>query len=579
MNQSTAASKSILDKKSTLMWIFGNSLASGVGLGLPILIADLQWATDYITYAVTAFVTVGVWVGIAQWFILRRQFPLSPRWIFNSAIAPLVSLIFPLLLLPLSPYALLLTLITYPLTLALLQWQLLRHCFRPAHEWIFASVIATLVSSLTALTFGFVLANIFLSLWLGIVTILSGLLYGLLYGAITNISLKRLVKQKFVAAEQLKTRLDMPPDAKSWQVTLLPTLSLFLIAISWIVIIPPPPSLTAQTLPEWLIPLIIVGLLFTYTYLSILIHELGHLLFAIANGFEIQAFAVHRWIMSRRGRHWNLSKAKRQYAGGFVLPIPKSLKHFSRLGLMAMIFGGPLASFLLFCVGAILLSQQTSNFFVWLIIAFSGINLYMAIFNSLPLKLGYLRTDGRRLLDLIKNNPAGQRFAALYGINASLRQGIRPKDLASTFIEQAIALPENSSDHVTGLLMAYTYALDKGELEKAASYLDKALDLHLYFPELFRGALLLEGAFFEANVRNNTRAARQWFNKMTETALISPTALARAEAALLLAEGDYPAAREKAQQGLESVIKNRFFKGETIAEEERLSTILKEINA
>ncbi|MEO0647701.1 MAG: site-2 protease family protein [Cyanobacteria bacterium J06650_10] len=445
-----------LGKKFSMVWMLGNSLAYGVGLGLPILIADLQWSYDYAIHSVTAFITFGIWVGLAQWLILRRQFPLSSRWIFNAAITPLIAAILPLSLVSLSPYALLLTFITYPLTHALLQWQLLRKYFRPARGWIFVSAIAALLGSIIAITFGFVLANAYLFLWISIITALSGILYGLLYGAITIVGLHWLAKQEFVAAENAKSGLDMPPDAKSWQVTLLPTLGLFVIAILWIIVIPPLPQAAAQALPDWLIPLSIFGLLLAYIYLSILIHELGHLLFAIANGFEVQAFSVHRWIMARQGKSWKISRTNKQYAGGFVLPIPKSLKHFSQPALIAMIFGGPFASFLLFCAGAALLISPTwaNNFFVWLLIAFSGISLYMAIFNILPLKLGYLRTDGRRLLDLVKNNLAGQRFSALYGINASLRQGIRPKDLSPTFIEQAIALPENSSDHVTGLLMA-----------------------------------------------------------------------------------------------------------------------------
>lgn len=583
------ADQPTVDKQFRTRWILGNALAYSVGIGLPILFADLSLAYDYVLYATTAFLTASVWVGVAQWLILRQQFPISPQWMFNVAIAPLVSSVLPLTLLSTSPFALLLLFITYPLTHAVLQWQLLRQCFQPAtgqkikgwtvKGWIFTSAIATLLGSSTAITFGIVGADAFLFLPLGIIAIISGLFYGLLYGVITGRSLRQLTKQNYVAQPN-QTGLDVPPDAKSWQITLLPTVGLVAIAIAWIAIIPPLPVAAIESLPAWLFPLTVFGILFAYTYLAILIHELGHLLFALTRGFELKAFSVHRWILACQGKHWQIFKTQKRYAGGFILPIPKSLRHFSYPALMAMISGGPIASFLLFGIGTIPLFFPVwmNNIFVWLIVACSSISLHTAIFNALPLKLGYLRTDGRRLLDLAQNNPAGQRFAALYGVNASSKQGIRPGDLDPTFVEQAVALPENSSDHVAGLLIAYAHTLDRGELEKAGHYLDQALDLQLYFPELFRGSLLLEGTFFEAHIRHRAEAARQWFDKITETALIPPYALHRAEAALLLAEGNRTAAREKAQQGLESVLRDRFMKGDAIAEEERLSALLQKIN-
>ena len=368
-----------------IIWILCNIFAYGVGLGLPILVADLQWAYDYVGYIVTAIITFGFWVCLAQWLLLRRQIPLSPKWILNTAIAPVISAVLPLTLVSQSRYALLLIFITYPLTHALLQWRLLRKSYQPARGWILAGVLADLLSSAIVVAFFSVLSAAYLMLPVSVITTLSGMLYGLLYGAITSLGLRWLVKQAFIATEKDKSGLDVPPGTKSWQVTLLPTLGLFVIAILWLVVIPPPPSIASQVLPDWLIPLSIVGLLFAYIYVSILIHELGHLLFAIANGFEIQAVSVHRWIMSRSGKRWKLSKTQRQYAGGFVLPIPKSLKHFKSPALMAMIFGGPFASFLLFCAGAILLvfpqtDNFTANFFVWLLIAFSGTNLYKSIF-------------------------------------------------------------------------------------------------------------------------------------------------------------------------------------------------------
>ena len=142
-----------------------------------------------------------------------------------------------------------------------------------------------------------------------------------------------------------------------------------------------------------------------------------------------------------------------------------------------------------------------------------------------------------------------------------------------------LAVPEQSFDHVAGLLTAYSVALDKGELEIAGDYLDQALERHLYYPALFRSSLLLEGAYFEAYVRQQANIARAWFDKIEETALTSPYALLRAESAVLLAEGKLAEAQSKAEKGLESAQRDRFMIGSAITEIERLQTLLHNISA
>ncbi|MFK8183606.1 MAG: M50 family metallopeptidase [Phormidesmis sp.] len=565
-------------------WILANGLAHGFGISLPILVANWQLANNYVNHGTLAFATFCLWVGLAQWTVLRHAIPISPRWILNVAIAPLASVALPLVLFPVSPFALLLLFITYPITLALLQWQLLRQLFQPAWEWIIITLIATFSGGIIGVIFG-IISGTTLNFQPGLATLCSGVIYGVIYGAISYMGLRQVIRQKFVATEgRYKTGLDVPPTTSPWQITILPTMTLVIIGLAWTRFIPPLPTEALKNInPQWH-PLYIFAPL-VYLFASILIHEMGHLLFALAKGFELQAFAVDRWVLVRGGndrkQNWKILKTRKRYAGGFILPIPKSRHQFSQANLMMMILGGPAASFLLFCAGAIFLFFPTvvsSNFNSWLLVALSSISLHGAIFNILPLKLGYLRTDGRRLLDLAKNNLQGQRFFALYGINASLRQGIRPKELDPAFIEQVLAVPEPSSDHVAGLLLAYDAALDKGELEKAGHYLDQALDLHLHFPELFRGSLLLEGTYFEAHIRHQTDSARQWFEKITEKALIPPYALLRAEAALLLAEGDSAGAQTKAKQGLVSVQHDRFMKGKAIAEEDYLQDILQSIS-
>jgi hypothetical protein len=117
--------------------------------------------------------------------------------------------------------------------------------------------------------------------------------------------------------------------------------------------------------------------------------------------------------------------------------------------------------------------------------------------------------------------------------------------------------------------------LEKGKL--IGDYLDQAIAINTYYPDLFRGSLFLEAAYFEAHIRGHAELARQWFNKIQDTALLDPAALLRAEAAVLLAEGDQAGARVKAEQGIIWTQRDRFMVGSAIAENEMLQSLLQEI--
>lgn len=346
--------------------------------------------------------------------------------------------------------------------------------------------------------------------------------------------------------------------------------------VGWWILLPPPPS---SGLPHILEPIIFLGLFYLYQHFAIFIHELGHYLFAWANGSKLYRFAIGRWILIRTDHGLIFRRCRRQLAGGFAEPIPTSLHRLDRQ-LFLMILGGPAASFVLFCLGMLpLLSSDLIHnvAIIWCLAFMSVISLHMAIFNTIPLKIGYFSTDGRRMLDLAKKNVPGQRFLALYQFNAYLLQGIRPKDMDPTPKDRLLALPEHSMDHISSLIIAYYMTLDHGHIQQAGDHLDQAIAINAYYPELFRASLLLEGAYYEAHVRQHPDAARQWLDQIQEKILIAPSTLLRTEAAIHVAEGDKISAQTKAQESLAILQKPQFLPGFTVFEQDRLQVLLQDI--
>jgi Peptidase family M50 len=584
MTRSTIEKRLTLGRGFWLQWIFGNTFGYGVGLGLPIIIAELLSAQRYgLPASVLSF---GLSVGFCQWLLLRQAIPISPKWILNTLGSFILCCLLLIISFQIFPPISLFFLLIYPLLSSLFQWSILRKMFRPSWAWVLHGFTATFLCEFTGLIAGFTHSHLAPHHQTGFPTLIGGLIGGFVYGLCTVPGLSRLMRKSYTPPAVKKYfGVDVPPNSNLWLVDFISALFLGLLIWGWVLFFQAlsiSPWMANDSRPLWLsniYPFIFIVSLLVYIQISILIHELGHFILAAFNGFDLNCFAVGKWVIIKRGRRLQLCRTSSKIAGGFIQPSPKSLHALNKRVFM-MILGGPVASLLLFIVGVVplLFPGLANNHEIVRLIAFASIlNFYLAVLNFLPLKLGYIKTDGGQMLDLTQNNPAGQRFAAIYGFEASIRQGIRLRDIDPLLIDRAISIPEKSMDHVSGLLMAYSVALDQRNFEQAGNYLDQALDMNLYYPELFRGALLLEGAYFEAHVRRRVDIARQWFDQIKEKSLVEPYSLLRAEAALLLAEGDTATAQIKAEQGIAIVQRDQFMIGSALAENEWLLALLQQI--
>jgi Zn-dependent protease len=468
------------------------------------------------------------------------------------------------------------------LLLGLVQWRMLRQIVRHCWGWMIVSAIAVLLGGLGGLIVGVIGYELKLSP--GMSVMLSSLSAGLIYSLITHGNLKRLHQRELMPPQATKTGLDRPPDSKpwlywGWQIMVLASLGVLLRIWTFVFPFPTQAASNSKSLITLWMPLILAVIAVCYLYLAILVHELGHLGFAVSQGFRIKAIAVSRVVLTWRINRWQFKFAGRPFAGGFVLPVSRSLESLDKQ-LFMMFLGGPVGSLLLAVVGILpwlLRYQVGTTVMAWFVGLLSMFSLHMAMLNLIPIQIGYAKTDGNRMLDLIQQNRQGQRLTAIYAYNASLAQGIRPRDIDPTIIDRALAIPETSSDHLTALVMAYHVELDKGVIPQAANYLDQALQMQSYWPEMFRATLLLEGAYFEAVVRDRADQARYWFNQVQETVMTNPFSLCRAEAAVLVVEGNTETALAKAEVGLNLAKAEQLMLGEAIAEAEWLGQIVEKI--
>lgn len=294
---------------------------------------------------------------------------------------------------------------------------------------------------------------------------------------------------------------------------------------------------------------------FPLGYLSICLHEAGHLLAGRLVGFRFLLFVAGPLKISRA----NLGQAARVEIGlnlnpglfgGLSASQPLDFQDLNRR-FAWVAAGGPLASLGLGLLGlggaAWLRESQLYLAFICGMAALVSLGIFCA--TLIPMQAAGYPTDGAQLLALRRGGEVGRLRALLIMLQASSTRGVRPRDLDEDLLAQAMACRSGSYLDVLPTIYAFYKALDAGQIPAAGAYLDAALSGSDLLPQGFRQALRLEAAYFTAFHRHEPITARRWLEDSRGNVAESQTRL-RAEAAVLLAEGERAQAMDRAALGL-----------------------------
>lgn len=276
-------------------------------------------------------------------------------------------------------------------------------------------------------------------------------------------------------------------------------------------------------------------------YCAILIHELGHLFGGILVGFRFNSLRISR-IQIDRPFKLSLYRGKSAGAGGWAQMFPTRTDHLAWRALV-MISAGPAANLL--TVAVLLLFPARGPLLAW----FFALSLIMGLVNLLPFRSGAYHMDGSRILMLLTNRARGERWVAMLKLLAEMREGVMPEAMSPAYLAKAVALRDKSPDTVSAHVLAYSAAFHQHKDEEAAAMLEVCLQYANYASPLLRASVISDAAVFQARRRRNLIAAREWLAATPESSLREiPWLKTRAEAAILEAQGNVPAALEKLEE-------------------------------
>jgi hypothetical protein len=194
--------------------------------------------------------------------------------------------------------------------------------------------------------------------------------------------------------------------------------------------------------------------------------------------------------------------------------------------------------------------------------AVGQMSLMLGVLNFLPLRSGEQLADGRRIFALLaRNRESGLILAATLMLVEGLSSR-RPRDWDPALLR----VMERSPDEVFARLCLYEAAIDRGEIEAAGEHIDAAVALRSVKWTTADAILFTEAAYYAARHRGDARAARALLG-LADGGDVVDYLRARAEAAVLCAEGRGLEGRQRAVAGLAALERARRKDGDPCREQ------------
>ena len=274
---------------------------------------------------------------------------------------------------------------------------------------------------------------------------------------------------------------------------------------------------------------------------SILCHELGHLIAGLISGMGFQTMAAGPIVTSNLSDGWRVQWVNSLGLWtGLTVMAPRAPGRL-RSNAVFFVLGGPVGS--LFCGIAsmtVLLAAPRMNLGpVAECFGILGIVGLISCAGSLiPVRTPGGYSDGARLFHLMTKAIEGDRLLAELACGLSDTTTLRPRDWHPSWIK-CVTEDAEWAGFSRGCYHAYVYHLDRGEIDDASIWLARCMDSHKALKnDPYRWILAIENAFFEARHLRNVEGAKDWLTVTKAGIPAERFTLLRVQAAIYAAEGE-----------------------------------------
>lgn len=294
-------------------------------------------------------------------------------------------------------------------------------------------------------------------------------------------------------------------------------------------------------------------------WLSITMHEVGHLLGAAISGLSpvllfsgpLQIEVENKKVRTSFNRHVSTW-------GGLAVAIPKEGHVLSTGQAISTVAGGPLTSSITALI-FLSLFQSTDGLTAIFLLILGLMSAAIGIATLIPLNSSGFASDGGQLWQLINGNANAIQRLALATVSGQNFSGQRPKNWDLLALQSIASETNNVVIKSSALLLAAQVLDDRNvACDVQKGFEDLASHLHAgglaSYPSAFRAGLIFPIVIFLAQRCANAESAQQWLEAIPK-GLEEPYERLQAMAAICKAKGDDFNAKKLAQEALAELSK------------------------
>ncbi|MGH2344992.1 MAG: hypothetical protein ACRDG4_07170, partial [Chloroflexota bacterium] len=180
------------------------------------------------------------------------------------------------------------------------------------------------------------------------------------------------------------------------------------------------------------------------------------------------------------------------------------------------------------------------------------VSMIIFVATLLPITSKGHPSDGAQLCLLVRGGEVAKRHVAVSVLSSLIFTGTRYRDLPLDQLETALSAPDGTRDSLRAHLLAYYWALDRGDIEWALDLLTKASSLCADTERTTRATITLELAYMLSRHFPRPDYARKLWNAAARD-LCPPALRLRTAAAINLLEGHIAATVEQAERALKQL--------------------------
>lgn len=264
----------------------------------------------------------------------------------------------------------------------------------------------------------------------------------------------------------------------------------------------------------FLVLLFIAAVVEISTFLHIIVHETGHLIFGLATGYRFLSFRISGIMLAKIEGKFCLKRHKVTGTGGQCLMAPPDMNN-GKVPFVLFNLGGVLFDTIvtLICVIVLLVLKPESVFVKAGIELFIFFGILLGFLNGIPIKNDFITNDGSNIMLFKKDEKALRSFWCQLKIYEEISKGKRLKDMPKDWF--TIPEGEELKDGMSCAMgvFACNRLLDEKNFDAASELIDKLIDDDAGTIGIHRNELVCDKIFCELIGGNNPEVIKKLLDK------------------------------------------------------------------